>query len=66
MSSEPMRKHRRILYLIETWNPQTMEIESLIFWSGLTPQELKAHASDNLLVITGVFLLTSSEVPREY
>lgn len=53
---------RRILYLIETWNPTTLEIETLIFWSALSIQEIRQHAGDNLLVITEVFILTSSEV----
>lgn len=55
----------RALYLVETWNPVSNEVETLIFWSGLSLQELKTHAGDNLLVITGILKLTSTEVRRD-
>lgn len=52
----------RILYLVETYNPVLKQIETLIFWSGLSPEELKAHTGDALLIITGVLVLTNNNV----
>lgn len=53
----------KTLYLVETLNTETMEIEAFTLWTSLTKDDFKHHGADTVLLITGIWKLTRQGLP---